>query len=310
MVFIVTGGAGFIGSHLLEGLIADGNHVLCIDDLSSGFISNLPDHKNISFINKAIHEVEIDQMPKVNGIFHLAAQTSVPKSIIDFYNSSTNNLLGILKVWDWAIKLNVPIVYATSSAVYGNLPLGDDTIGKIDIISPYAQDKLTMEQYAKMAWRVYKTSSIGLRLFNVYGPRQDPTNPYSGVISIFIDRLLSNMPVTVNGGYQTRDFIYVTDAVDILLKSMSLLHENSFCEVINVGTGKSTTIDNLLVLLKEIINTEPEIIKKSLPPGDPERSSGTYEKLEQIIGIDIKVFTSIRTGLVKTVQYYQPNQTN
>ncbi len=303
--YLVTGGAGFIGSHLIEGLLSNENHVCCIDDLSSGLISNLPEDKHIRFINKSIQEIEINKVPKVDGIFHMAAQASVPKSIHDFYESSANNLLGTLKVWDWACKLKIPIVYATSSAVYGNLPIGDDAIDKFDIISPYAQDKLTMEHYAEMAWKVYKTSSIGLRFFNVYGPKQDPTNPYSGVISIFIDRLLKNMPVTVNGGYQTRDFIYVTDIVDILLKSMDSLHKNKICEVFNVGTGKSVTIDTLLLTLKKITKTEPEIIKKNLPEGDPERSSGTYNKLKKILKTDINSFTSIDTGLVNTVEYYQ-----
>jgi UDP-glucose 4-epimerase len=308
--YLVTGGAGFIGSHLIEGLLSDGNNVCCIDDLSSGLISNLPESKHIRFVNKPVQEMDIDELFKIDGIFHLAAQASVPKSIDDFYNSSANNLLGTLKVFDWAEKLNIPVGYASSSAVYGNLPVGDDTVDEFDIISPYAQDKLTMEHYAGMAWKVYKTPSIGLRFFNVYGPRQDPTNPYSGVISIFIDRLLKNMPVTVNGGYQTRDFIYVSDIVDVLLRSMNMLHESPLCKVFNVGTGKSVTIDDLLLSLKKITKADPEVIKRELPPGDPERSSGTYEKLEKVLKTDINCFTSLDTGLLNTVEYCQLDQIN
>jgi len=308
MIYIVTGGAGFIGSHLVEKLILENNQVLCIDDLSAGHLSNLPVHKNISLLKKAVQNIELDDLPKVDGIFHLAAQASVPKSINDFYNSSANNLLSTLKTWDWAIRFDVPIVYATSSAVYGNLPLGNDTIDEFDILSPYAQDKLTMEHYARMAWKVYQAKSIGLRFFNVYGPRQDPTNPYSGVISIFIDRLLKNMPVTVNGGYQTRDFIYVSDIVDVLFKSMNRLHESPLSKVFNVGTGKSTTIDDLLLILKNIMQTEAEVIKKKLPIGDPERSSGTYEILIKILNTDINCFCSLKIGLLNTVKYYKLNQ--
>ncbi len=310
MKYIVTGGAGFIGSHLIEKLILENNSVLCIDDLSSGHMSNLPVSKNVDLLQNTVQDVRYDDLleydiESMDGIFHLAAQASVPKSITDFYNSSANNLLSMLKVWDWAIKLDIPIVYATSSAVYGNLPVGDDTINKFDILSPYAQDKLTMEHYADMASNVYQTKSIGLRLFNVYGPRQDPSNPYSGVISIFIDRLLKGMPVIVNGGYQTRDFIYVSDIAEVFLKSMDKLHKSPVCDVFNVGTGKSVTIDDLLLTLKHIIRTEPEIIRKELPEGDPERSSGTYEKLEGILGLDINSFTSLETGLSSTIKYYK-----
>jgi len=302
---LITGGAGFIGSFLIEGLIARGDNVVCVDDLSSGLFSNMPESDKLHFINKSVQEMDIDELLKIDGIFHLAAQASVPKSIDDFYNSSANNLLGTLKVFNWAEKRNIPVVYASSSAVYGNLPVGDDTMDEFDIISPYAQDKLTMEHYASMVWKVYKIPSIGLRFFNVYGPRQDPTNPYSGVISIFIDRLLKNMPVTVNGGYQTRDFIYVSDIVNVLLKSMNILHESPLCKVFNVGTGKSVTINDLLLTLKKITKTEPAVIKKKLPLGDPERSSGTYEKLEMILKTDINCFTSLDSGLLDTVKYYQ-----
>ena len=138
-----------------------------------------------------------------------------------------------------------------------------------------------MEHYANMSWKVYKTKSIGLRFFNVFGPRQDPSNPYSGVISIFVDRLNSNLPVTVNGGYQTRDFVYVLDVVKCLSRSMTILQEKSLCETLNVGTGKSISIDSLLKHLSTIINIEPEVVKAKLPIGDPEQSSGTYIKLNE-----------------------------
>ena len=303
MNYLVTGGAGFIGSHLIEHLIAAGNHVLCVDDLSSGYISNLPEHDNISLIKKPVQAMEIDQLPELDGIFHLAAQTSVPKSLTDFYNSSANNLLGTLKVWHWAIKLNIPIVYASSSAIYGNLPIGSDTIDKYDILSPYAQDKVTMEHYAKLCWNIYKSRSIGLRFFNVYGPRQDPSNPYSGVISIFINRLLKNQPVTVNGGYQTRDFVYVKDIVVVMIRSMENHIAQKSCTVLNVGTGKSISIDILLAMLADIIEVKPEIIRKPLPPGDPERSGGTYQKLKDVLALDPNQFVQLEKGLIDTIDH-------
>lgn len=306
MKYLITGGAGFIGSHLTE-YLANSNQIIVVDDLSSGFEKNLPKSQNIELIKEKIQNVNINQLADVKGIFHLAAQASVPKSITDFFNSSSNNLLGTLKVFDIANKLNIPIVYATSSAVYGNLPVGDDTIESYDILSPYAQDKLTMEHYAKVAWNVYRTKSIGLRFFNVYGPRQDPSNPYSGVISIFIDRLLNNSTVTVNGGYQTRDFIFVNNIVDVMIRSMNIVINNDICEVVNVGTKKSITIDTLLLTLIDILKAEPKVIRAELPEGDPERSEGTYEKLEKILCISTKKFTKIADGLKSTINYYKEN---
>ena len=308
MKFIVTGGAGFIGSHLVERLLRKGYRVICIDNLSSGYVLNLPENKNLSLLKVAVQDCKIDELPEIDGIFHLAAQASVPKSIDDFYNSSANNLLSTFKVWDWAYKLKIPIVYASSSAVYGNLPIGDDTIENYDILSPYAQDKLTMENYAFMSYKVFNTSSIGLRFFNVYGPRQDPTNPYSGVISIFIDRLLKNLPVTVNGGYQTRDFVYVDDIIESLYRSMNILFNNGICEILNVGTGRSITIDNLLITLAHLLQVEPKTIRKDLPEGDPKISSGTFGKLEQVLGINNNSFTLFDKGVNETLKYCLINE--
>lgn len=302
--YLVTGGAGFIGSHLIEKLLAECNFVICIDNLSSGYKSNLPKHKNLEFINTAVQNVSIKQLTGICGIFHLAAQASVPKSIDDFFNSSNNNLQSSLMVFDWAKGLNIPVVYASSSAVYGNLPVGDDSIRNFDILSPYAQDKLTLEHYAKMAHDVYGSKSIGLRFFNVYGPRQDPNNPYSGVISIFIDRLIKGLPITVNGGYQTRDFIYVKDIVNCIVKSMNTLNTNALCTTFNVGTGKSITIDQLLEILIKITNATPKIIKAGLPKGDPEISGGVYNKLEETLGFNINSFVSLSEGLNETVKYF------
>lgn len=304
MKYVVTGGAGFIGSHLIEKLVGKGHNVLCIDDLSSGFRSNIPSDEKNELLFKPVQDVDFERVKEYDGIFHLAAQASVPKSIGDFFNSSKNNLLATLKVWDWAIKFKIPVVYASSSAIYGNLPVGDDQIADFDILSPYAQDKLTMEDYAKMAWKVYHTKSIGLRFFNVYGPKQDPKNPYSGVISIFIDRLINKMPVTLNGGYQTRDFVFVGDIADCLVESMNKLHNNDLCEAFNVGSGVSITISKLLDQLIEMSGYKPEIIHNKLPEGDPERSGGTYEKLQNILGVKINTFVPFETGLRKTFDYF------
>ena len=216
--------------------------------------------------------------------------------------------LSSIRIFELAKLYNVPVVYASSSAVYGNLPIGNDQKEHYDILSPYAQDKLTIEHYAKMCWDLYKIPSIGLRFFNVYGPRQDPTNPYSGVISIFIDRLLNNKPVTINGGYQTRDFIFVEDIINVMVQSMEYLFNKRLCEFLNVGTGISITIDNLLKINASIMNIKPEIIRKKLPEGDPERSEGTYNKLKNILSIDIDKFVKLEDGLRATIDYIRNEQ--
>ena len=309
MKILLTGGAGFIGSHLVEKLINDGNSVICIDDFSSGLISNLRENNLLKVVNNKIQNIELtDLQHNIDCIYHLAAQSSVPLSIDNYYNSSSNNLLGCLKVWDIAIKLDIPIIYASSSAVYGNLPIGNDKLEKYEILSPYAQDKLMMEQYARMCWNIYRIPSIGLRFFNVYGPRQDPTNPYSGVISIFIDRLIRNQPVTVNGGHQTRDFIFVGDIVDIMVQSMEHIINKRSCEIMNVGTGVSITIDNLLDIIAGIMNVKPKVFMKELPPGDPEKSGGTYEKLTKTLNIDIDHFVKLEDGLRTTIDYIKKEQ--
>ena len=302
--YLVTGGAGFIGVNLVRYLLERSYKIINVDDLSGGNKNNLINAANITNISKPIQDINnLNIFQNIDGIFHLGAQSSVPLSIENPLESSTNNLLSTLKVFHIARKYNCPVVYASSSAIYGNLPMGDDTSSKSDILSPYALDKLVMEKYAKIYEHLYSVSSIGLRFFNVYGPKQDPSNPYSGVISIFIDRLLKNKPVTVNGGYQTRDFIYVDDIVNILESSMEISSKKILHHTINVGTGVSISIDELLKLLISIVGESPEVKYVSLPDGDPERSDGDYKNLEKILKINVKDMISIKQGLESTVLY-------
>ena len=301
MRYLVTGGAGFIGSHLIELLREKGHEVVCIDDLSFGYLHNIEHIDGVEFIRASLQDLE--DAPTVDGIFHLAAQASVPLSMEKFFESSSNNLLGTLKAFDWGRKLKVPVVYASSSAIYGNLPLGDELSQDFDILSPYAQDKLTMEHYAQLAWNVYGTPSIGHRFFNVFGPRQDPSSPYSGVISIFIDRMAKGLPITVNGGYQTRDFVYVKDVVRSVFRSMEVLHGNPVCEALNIGTGTSITIDHLVDVLKKAMNADPEVNYAELPAGDPDKSGGTYGKMKNLLDIDLEALTPFDQGLKTTVEF-------
>ena len=304
MKYIVTGGAGFIGSHLVENLIKLKHEVIVVDDLSSGYIENIPDRANCRIYTQRIQDLDLKIFKNLDGIFHLAAQASVPVSITEFYTSCQNNILSSLTVLDMARRLDIPVVYASSSAVYGNLPTGDDTSRSVELESPYAVDKYSMENYAEVAYKLYKTPSIGLRFFNVYGPRQDPSNPYSGVISIFIKQVNSGETVTVNGGYQTRDFVFVKDIVAVLVNGMNILHKKSMAAVVNVGTGKTITIDDLLDAIINSIEKRPKIEYNQLPDGDPEKSSGTYEKMVTLFKISLNEFTKLEDGLKETIDYF------
>ena len=222
--YLITGCAGFIGSNLVNKIYKKYDLVL-VDDLSEGSLFNLPKELRKKLIKKKIQDIKKLKTKKLNGIFHLAAQSSVPISLKNFYKSSTNNIESSLKVFEFSKQFSAPIVYASSSAVYGNLPLGNDHKEKFSITSPYAQDKLSVEHYAKLAFEIFNISSIGLRLFNVYGPGQKSNSPYSAVIPIFINRMLKKLPVIINGGFQTRDFIYVQDVIQIILMSMSKIQK-------------------------------------------------------------------------------------
>ena len=152
-----------------------------------------------------------------------------------------------------------------------------------------------------MAWELYRVPSVGLRFFNVYGPRQDPNSPYSGVISVFVKRVSGGDVVTVNGGYQTRDFVHVNDAVRIAVRSMSMLATRPACVKVNVCTGRSTTINALLDAVVDIIGKTPKVENRELPPGDPVKSSGTWEKMCEMFSIRLDDFIRLERGLGETI---------
>jgi UDP-glucose 4-epimerase len=194
-------------------------------------------------------------------------------------------------------------VYAFSSALYGNLELGDDSSSTVDLLSPYAADKYVMEIYAKVACKLYKLSSIGLRFYNVYGPRQDPSNAYSGVISIFSDQLLREKSITINGGFQSRDFIYVQDIVKAIDKAVATANKGVICEQINILTGRSISVDSIADMLINAAGAKVQKIYRELPAGDPERSKGTNEKIQQLLDIDLNEMVPIDVGLLSTINF-------
>ena len=200
------------------------------------------------------------------------------------------------------MKYKLPLVYASSSGIYGGLSLGDDERESTDLLSPYAADKLALEQYAKVSSVTSGLSSIGLRFFNVYGPRQDPLNPYSGVISIFVEKLLSNHTITINGGAQTRDFVYVTDVADVILQAIQVTLSEKVSDTVNVLTGVSVSIDCLADNLMEIINSSSDKVYKELAVGDPMASNGTVGKLRWLLNITSSDFITLEEGLWLTVK--------
>ena len=311
MRYCITGGAGFIGSHLVELLVEENHEVICIDDLSSGNKSNLNSViQKIDFYEEKIELFDFNKIVDIDALVHLAAQPSVPISISNFSNSSSSNLLSTIKVIDHCRLHNIPLVYASSSATYGNFEFGNDEINKVDLLSPYATDKYAMELYSQMAHKLYRLSSVGLRFFNVYGPRQDPNSPYSGVISIFAANLLKSQSLTINGGHQTRDFIYVKDVVNFVYKAIILASKSSICEVCNVLTGESITIDKLAEKMMKIIDINVELKYKNLPAGDPAQSNGSSKKMTRLFRVELDNLTKIDKGLVNTVQFLKSIERN
>lgn len=299
---LVTGGAGFIGSHLAEFCTSLGHEVVVLDNLSTGQLRNLEGLLDrIRFIEADVARFDFAQLQRPAAVVHLAAQASVPLSIEDFSGSSTANLLGTVRVLDYCRHQRVPLVYASSSAVYGDLPLGDDESPEVSLPNPYAIDKYAMELYARVAHRLYGLSSLGLRFFNVYGPRQDPASPYSGVISIFAGNLLGDRPLRVFGGHQTRDFVYVKDVARTIYKAVGLAAHAPLCDVVNVLTGSSISIERLAQQLSGIFGKDPEKIYSPLPPGDPEKSAGTTAKMCRTFGVGLNAFTPLGLGLQDTV---------
>ena len=301
---LVTGGAGFIGSNLCDFLIKQDHKVIVIDNLSTGKIENLSKSiDEIDFIKSDLENYDLSGISKVDAVIHLAAQASVPLSISDFKNSSSTNILGTISVIDFCSKRDLPLIYASSSAVYGELPLGNDCSEEVDLLSPYSIDKYIMEIYAKNAFDIHELSSVGLRFFNVYGPRQDPSSPYSGVISIFVDKLLNDQSIKVNGGHQTRDFIYIDDVIKCIYSSLKISLEKAVNKRINVLTGIEISINDLVLKLSDILQVEPKILYEKLNEGDPERSGGSINKMQETLLLQSQEFVNLHDGLQETIKF-------
>jgi UDP-glucose 4-epimerase len=312
MKYLVTGGAGFIGSHIVDALIDDGHEVVVLDNLSSGHMENLQGVLDkVTFIEGDVRDPEIclKAADGCNGIFHEAALVSVADSIQRPLDNHDINITGTLNVLEAARASGVKrVVFASSAAVYGDNPVLPKTESMLpEPISPYAVAKITGEHYLRTYAELYGMEGVALRYFNVYGPRQDPSSPYSGVISIFATRVGQGLPITIYGdGEQTRDFVNVKDVVSAnLLAMQSDFSMPSNCQpstshflAFNVATGEANSLLQLLTILEEITGNRVERKFEAARAGDIRHSLASSEKLQAfgwLPGIHFK------TGLAELV---------
>ena len=302
MFTLVTGGAGFIGSHSVEHLLAAGGRVRVLDNLSSGKRANLAVHPQLEFIEGDIRDAAVVGAALAGGVthvLHLAAQVSVATSVEQPIESASHNLTGFLNVLDGARRTGVTkLVYASSAAVYGtpaHLPLTEAS--PVAPLSPYGLEKSINDQYARLYESLYGFATMGMRFFNVYGPRQDPRSPYSGVISIFSDRIRRGEPLTVNGdGGQTRDFVYVGDVARANLAALGSARTG----VCNVATGKTVTLLELIAALGTAAGKQPEVRFGPERSGDIRDSAADPKRMRDELGIANT--TALADGLGKLLE--------
>ncbi|MFN0041715.1 MAG: NAD-dependent epimerase/dehydratase family protein [Alphaproteobacteria bacterium] len=304
--YLVTGGCGFIGSHLVEALRARGDRVRVLDDLSSGRRENLPADAPLVVGDVRDAGAVAATLADADGCFHLAAIASVQRGNEDWAGTHAVNLTGAIQVLDAARRVRggrpVPVVYASSAAVYGDnqdMPLAESAATRP--LSAYGADKLGCELHARVGALVHGVPTVGLRFFNVFGPRQDPKSPYSGVISIFAGRLARGDGLTVFGdGRQERDFIHVDDVVRALLAAMARADARA-PEVFNICTGKSTTILELAGLMRELAGRQARIEHAPPRAGDIRISLGDPRKAEAKLGFRAAI--GLREGLETTLRW-------
>ncbi len=300
---VVTGGLGFIGSHLVEKL-NENNEVLIVDDESTGNIENIKhlDFSKIDTTLGSITSINLDEIFEDSDyVFHMAAVTSVFKSVDNPSISNDVNINGTLRVLEAARNCGVKkLVLASSSAVYGDtnsMPITEDT--NIDPLSPYAVTKSTGELYCNVFSKIYNLPTISLRYFNVFGPRQDPNSEYAAVIPQFIDKIINGKrPIIYGDGEQSRDFISVKQVVEANIKAA----ESDSVGTFNIGLGKSTTINQLFEMIKEILNVDIEPIYEKERSGDIKHSVSDVSKAKEF-GFTPK--NDFGEDLEETIQWFK-----
>jgi UDP-N-acetylglucosamine 4-epimerase len=309
--FLITGGAGFIGCHIVRYLIENEAKVRVLDNLLTGRISNIKefiDLPNFEFIEGDITNLETCKKAckGVDFISHQAALGSVPRSFL--YPEKTNeiNVSGFLNMLIGAKENNVnKFVYASSSSVYGDeytLPKVESKVG--NPLSPYAVSKYSNELYARVFSQTFGMNILGYRYFNVFGPFQDPNGPYAAVIPIFISHILKNEPFYINGdGRQTRDFTYVANAVQANILGMLTEDESNFGQVYNIAYGENYTLLDLVALLEKHIGIKAQVIHREDRAGDIRDSLANIDKAKSRIGYQPS--HSFEQGLIETIRYFK-----
>lgn len=310
--FLVTGGAGFIGSHITEYLLANGaGKVRVLDNLSTGLEKNIAafsTYSSFEFVEGDIRNAETCRhaCEGIDYVSHQAALGSVPRSILDPVTTNDVNVGGFVNILTAAKNAGVKtFVYASSSSVYGdepNLPKREERTG--NLLSPYAVSKMADELYAGVFAAQFNMKLIGLRYFNVFGPRQDPNGPYAAVIPLFIDGIINHTPVYINGdGEQTRDFTYVDNAVQANIRGLLNENPNAFGQVYNVAVGENFTINYLYNSIREMLDAKHAPTFRQPRSGDIHDSLADISKAQSLLGYQPS--DRFQDGLKKTVDYFR-----
>jgi UDP-N-acetylglucosamine/UDP-N-acetylgalactosamine 4-epimerase len=309
--FAITGGAGFIGSHLLEYLLShNAGRIVVLDDLSSGSKENLKqaeNYKGFEFINGGICDINVCEkaLTGIDYVMHQAALCSVPRSIANPVATNEVNISGFLNILTAAKKTGVKrLVYASSSSVYGDSKiLPKNETNPVSPLSPYAVSKYTNELYASVFARNYGMNLIGLRYFNIFGPRQSPGGPYAAAIPLFVSALLENRsPVIFGAGTQTRDFTFVENVVQANIKALFAPQEA--CDnVFNIACGERTTVNELFKLLAESAGSGIAPEYKPYRAGDVRDSFADISKAKSLLGYAPEV--NFRIGIETTWKWFQ-----
>ena len=302
--YLVTGGAGFIGSHLVDELLRRGDRVRVVDNLSTGKRRNLAGAVRAEFVAGDLADIEVarEAVRGVDYVLHQAAIPSVPRSIQDPVASHRANADGTLNMLVAARDARVRrLVFAGSSSVYGNaptLPKHEDMSSSP--LSPYALQKLLGEQYCRLFTELYGFETVAIRYFNVFGPRQDPSSPYSGVISLFVSALLDGRRPTIYGdGEQTRDFTYVANVVDGVVRACQV--PGVAGQVINVATGGRVSLNWLFRVLRDQIGAAVEPIYGDARPGDVRDSQADIARARTMLRYEPVV--SFEDGIRRTIEW-------
>lgn len=307
--YLVTGGAGFIGSHLCEELVRRGERVRVVDSLITGRRKNLAHLPQVEFCEGDLAEIDVARraVDGVDYVLHQAAIPSVPRSVSDPITSNRANIDATLNVLVAARDAGVKrLVYAGSSSAYGDtptLPKREDMPTRP--LSPYALQKLVGEQYLAMFTQLYGLDTVTIRYFNVFGPRQDPSSPYSGVISLFISALVDGRRPTIYGdGGQTRDFTYVANVVDGVLRAC---HAPGIAgAMMNVATGGRISLNELFTTLRDLVGSQVEPVYAETRAGDVRDSQADISRAKRLTGYEPTV--SLREGLERTLAWYRAEQ--